>query len=1340
MQKKKKDQDTTNNNADFDFFAQLDNLTDFTQVDSVEEVEDTSVDLMNKVTYEAKQNPSFYTQIIPISYNLSREFKQPNKKVAVEAPEENDYFASVLATTMPEPIELETQESFVGTPVSNLSPMYESQLPEAETEFEDAQDYNYAYDDFEVETEENLEEAPLDLSQEQGEATSLEQGRGFAQDRVPEQEDITQEQEFYVTTTSTETIAQLEEKVNPVLHNQEGMIAVAGGVEQWLEAVYQSNNTPEVTTLPLSEKEEVVAQASPAELELEEASSSSSADILEDKAEQDQVTHSAVTQAQSSLEEDELLTQDSEVVLEEEDLTQELELSQEESNEALEELVRKMPAEQQDEFVSYLAGLLKPKAEQEELTDLEAQIAALEKEIAQEQLELEEVNEDDLPSSLTDLDFSDFEKAFPPFAARAPKEAVDEKLEQVKAYLQGVKEDQAYLEKTNNPLASMFALRVAEDSHTFNEEDELDFGTQTLTSLVMQEQERKLAEEKARLEKIREEYPYEVGEVIIPEELEAENTTVEETLQSSELEDNVEGQEREFTPANSQVQAEAAPLPTTDMLDPTEAEQDVEAGMFSDASNEQEERQSSDLRATEGGFITPTSEPTLALDSVAQTLALEQVEDNSQEEPELFEGKTSLDDLLTPIADQELVLPHAAQELSLDLVAHQEESLEDLPSNLSSKASELLEEEGNLEQTAEESLVIAPQEELLLPEVSSQELVLAESREQGLEVSISEVQSQEHEAQVQEPQALAEELMSREVVETPQVEAKTLQASGQELDLPEQQLAYEGLALFGNRHQAPQVTNEKGEIDFSFLEAGDQELKYQDPFTSEERKKTSSIFAGGQKKEQQAQSQLASALTSANQGTFNLTNLMQKARAEQNKVLPSKDLLLPSQIFDDDHKQLNDYVRFLRQSLDKVTSGAQILSRTKIAEAHRYEIKLLPNEDIKRFVKDFNRRFDRRRLKAIYEEETGKLYVDRYVNANVNLIDLFQGQEQNNAIGVGVDKERQVLHVKFAQTNSLIMGLSNEAKANLLTEIMMGLAFTHSPEDIEFLAYCDDSRHQVFKLNDLPHFIHPVLMREQVQELIALVYAELIRRRRLCAQLNAGDYVNYNHFLSLGNQYSTSKLEKIKPLYVFIDSIGHSMIVNCVTLNVPKYTLATLVYLLNQGKRFGINFIIVNSVAEFTVLKRDNICHNQFTLRDTNTRDLKSNEFIFNDDHKQVYTSAIIDEQEMQNLAEFWDQQIHENKVDSNAKGYNLEELVTPEFYRFVVSDELVFSGSVKDKKLAQYLNYDLNGDFYKTLIQDLEEQHTLVKRNDRYFINGNYLAYLKSALAKEFALSEETH
>ncbi|RIY31241.1 hypothetical protein CJP74_07770, partial [Psittacicella melopsittaci] len=611
--------------------------------------------------------------------------------------------------------------------------------------------------------------------------------------------------------------------------------------------------------------------------------------------------------------------------------------------------------------------------------------------------------------------------------------------------------------------------------------------------------------------------------------------------------------------------------------------------------------------------------------------------------------------------------------------------------------------------------------------------------------------------EVVEPEVVEPEVVEPETTEQVEAEPAPTQSSSEEatglktpgaqvdsdLDLPEEQLAYEGLPLVGSRTE-PKVINDKGEIDFSFLDSEPSKVKYQDPFSKDQRTKTGSIFGSAQNHEPEptpepeADSKLTQAFANAGQGAFNLSNLMQKAQEKKASNLPGKEILLPSQIFDDDNKQLNDYVRFLRQSLDKVTHGAQILGRQKIADAHRYEIKLLPGEDAKRFVKDFNRRFDRRKLKASFDEKSQKIYVDRFINTSVNLIDLFTDYEPGtNTIGVGLDKNAHPFKVKFEQSNTLIVGSSSEAKANLLSEIMMGLAYTNTPEQIEFLAYCDDSRHQMFKLNDLPHFIHPVLMQDQVQELIALVYAELIRRRRLCTQLNAGDYINYNHFLSLGNLYSENKLDAIRPLYVFIDGISHIMVAHCVTLNVPNYTLATLVYLLNQGKRYGINFIVVNNTPEFNVLNREDISQNQFTLRGNQMRELKSNEFIFNNHKDNIYTCATVDEQEMVNLIDFWNDKVYQGTIDSNARGYNTEELVTPEFYRFVVSDELIFSGSLKDKGLAQYLNYDLNGEIYKGIISDLEEQGTLIKRNDRNFINGNYAAYLKSPLANTFALGD---
>ncbi|MFC6276750.1 FtsK/SpoIIIE domain-containing protein [Psittacicella hinzii] len=484
---------------------------------------------------------------------------------------------------------------------------------------------------------------------------------------------------------------------------------------------------------------------------------------------------------------------------------------------------------------------------------------------------------------------------------------------------------------------------------------------------------------------------------------------------------------------------------------------------------------------------------------------------------------------------------------------------------------------------------------------------------------------------------------------------------------------------------------------------------------------------------------LSQVFTAAAAGAFSLQNLMQKAQEQQSLPQPSKDLLLPSQIFDDDNKQLNDYVRFLRQNLDKETSRVQILERMKVAGAHRYEIALAPHEDPQRFIKDFNRRVDRRKLHAKLDGK--RIFIERYLQTNVNLIDVLQTTKFGDAaLGVGLDKDNHQFKLNLSQGNSVISGSSPESKSNLLTSILVSLAFTHSPEQVEFLAYCDNSHHAIFDLKLLPHFIHPVLQREQAQDLFAIVYAELIRRRRLCARLNAADYINYNQFVSLGVNQQTKSLPKIRPLYVFVDGIGKIMVTLTQTPHdSPNFTLATLIYLIQHGKAYGINFVMVNNDSRLEILQKESLCQHRFelyNLRNRQLKDMKPNEFIYNEQGEQVYNFAQTDELEINNIVNFWDQQVINQVADTNDRGYNVIELVSPEFYRFAVMDEIIFTGKVKDESLGQYLNFSLTGEMYKDIIAELAEQNTLTKRNNKYLVYGSYLNYLDTPLAKTYSIN----
>lgn len=484
-----------------------------------------------------------------------------------------------------------------------------------------------------------------------------------------------------------------------------------------------------------------------------------------------------------------------------------------------------------------------------------------------------------------------------------------------------------------------------------------------------------------------------------------------------------------------------------------------------------------------------------------------------------------------------------------------------------------------------------------------------------------------------------------------------------------------------------------------------------------------------------AKNDLTNALIGAAAGAFNLANLVSKVQEQAAKPRPSTINLLPSQIFNDDNKQINDYVRFLRQNLERVTHGAQILERKKVNGAHRYEIKLAAKVSAKNFVREFNLKNDSRKLRAKLDGE--RVYVERYINTNVALIDMVNGKREGD-VCIGLDKNNYPFSIKLDQGNSLITGSAAEAKSNFATSLMLNLAFNYAPDEVEFMAYCEDSRHSFLKLSDLPHFVHPVLVKEQAQQLFAVVFAELIRRRRLCAQLNASDYINYNHFHKVNPEHQ-KKYPPLRPLYIFIDGIGTGMVSHSqFKLNSPNFTLMTLIYLFQQGKRFGMNFIVVNNIKQFPTLSK--VCTQRFELTNVESpisKNLKPYEFIYNEEPSAVYSAAQVDEQEITYLANFWQEQVRIGTVESNGRQYDAQTFTEEPFYRFAVLDELIFSGSLRNREIAAFLNYELNGEFYKQMCLDLEAQGTLVKRSERYYINGSYQSYLKTPLANSVILEE---
>ncbi|RIY33552.1 hypothetical protein CJP74_01420, partial [Psittacicella melopsittaci] len=581
MQKKNKDPNTQNNKAEFDFFAQLDELTDFTQNDEDSVTEDLSDE--SQITFE---NNTTSSPVIPVTYEISNNQKKGMFKRLVDkvvGKEADDYFASVEATTTPAPQDLEHNEVYIGTPVEQ-EPLNLSLEPEPSEEFEDAQDYNYDYDHFAqpeaqvpVAQVEQVPTIPVDQvpvapvdqvptipvdqvpvapvdqvptipvdqvplapveqvargQEEQVDGENREQGEELSQEYFPEnvagQEThfVAQENEttvspnldtehlnltagvppeeedpftdLYQEVTSEhddiEPSLTISPKQAPVVSQGTG-INLAGGVDQWLENVYKDDS---------SSAEEVE------ELEEDEAYS-----------DDEQVAYA-----------DDEIVADAEQELDED---QEEEANTDAETDNLEQLLQGISEQERELLLSQLSNFAS-----EQNVDIDQQIAALQREIEAQKEELYGYESDeDLPASLEDFDFQGIQKEFSnPLATPEADALAEKKLAQAKAFLKGYKEDQEYLQHTDDPLASTFALRASGEGHDFNEEDELDFGSQTITSLVMREQELKEQAERKRLEEIRAKYPYEIGEVTLPEQEEESEATQAELAQAEETQPEV---------------------------------------------------------------------------------------------------------------------------------------------------------------------------------------------------------------------------------------------------------------------------------------------------------------------------------------------------------------------------------------------------------------------------------------------------------------------------------------------------------------------------------------------------------------------------------------------------------------------------------------------------------------------------------------------------------------------------------------------------------------------------------------------------------------------------------
>lgn len=492
---------------------------------------------------------------------------------------------------------------------------------------------------------------------------------------------------------------------------------------------------------------------------------------------------------------------------------------------------------------------------------------------------------------------------------------------------------------------------------------------------------------------------------------------------------------------------------------------------------------------------------------------------------------------------------------------------------------------------------------------------------------------------------------------------------------------------------------------------------------------------------------LADSLASASVGAFSLSNLLAQNAAQPAKVLPDEQLLEPTEIFTDEAVQLNNYIRYLRPLVEQVDSQAQIVERLIVANGHRYEIIPSAKVRVERFVACFHELLETSKNASrlhVYQHQN-QVYIVRKIETAVRLRDLVSQEKHAEQVVVGVDLHNHKQTLSLAQKNTIICG-SNASKRNLWLQFLATLVYQHAPEDLELVIFADRlEQHPAEVFNHLPHLLHPIFSQSQEYELICLLAAELLNRRRKCALLDTPDFIAYNQVLSLRVDARQQDLTKIKPLYVFIDSLSTTFIKACDNpADSSKFNFLSLLYFMQQGRKLGINFVNINSAAEVKVLRNKRLFTQQLLLDQSITQaqvaevfaqygvdNLSKAQFMVQDE-LEVYNFAQVTNRELQRLADFWSEQLESDfsPVTSNAaytgnrgswsrnaqehsirliaNNYQLllQELTSRKFYRQVVIDELLApAGESITGDLGKYLNFTSAGDFFTTLLTNLEEQ-----------------------------------
>lgn len=499
---------------------------------------------------------------------------------------------------------------------------------------------------------------------------------------------------------------------------------------------------------------------------------------------------------------------------------------------------------------------------------------------------------------------------------------------------------------------------------------------------------------------------------------------------------------------------------------------------------------------------------------------------------------------------------------------------------------------------------------------------------------------------------------------------------------------------------------------------------------------------------------LTNSFASASVGAFSLGNLLAQNAAQPAKLLPDTKLLESTEIFADEAVQLNNYIRYLRPMVDQVDPQAQIVERLIVANGHRYEIIPSAKVGVENFVTRFQALLDSTKNSSrlqVYQQGT-QVYIVRKIETAVRLVDLVTQETQAPEIAVGLDLHNHKQTLSLAQKNTMICG-QGASKRNLWLQFLATLVYQHTPEDLELVIFADRlEQHPVEVFNLLPHLLHPIFSHGQEYELICLLAAELINRRRKCAQLETSDFIAYNQALSFRMDAGQLGLTKIKPLYVFIDSLSTSFIKACDNpVDSGKFNFLSLLYIMQQGRKLGINFVNVNSASEVKVLRNKRLFTQQLLLDKSisavqaeqvlaqyGVRTLSAEQFMLSEGD-EVYNFATVSNRELQRLADFWSErlesdfypvtsnisytgngmswsrnaEIHSIRLIGNNYQIIRQELTNRKFYRQVVIDELLApAGDSISGDLGKYLNFTSDGDFLSELLKQLEELDILERED----------------------------